>query len=162
MNIFPLTMNAIIDFIAAGVLFVGLAFMFFGAVGIIRLPDCYSKMHASSKCTTLGLTGMLLAACLHMADTIVVSKAAVTIVFTFVAMPIGSHLLAKAAHHVGVPLWSRTIADELAEDKLDPTKAVSDSEIGCWDDDQIEAATAPKLRNHSSEPSESPQPVQAA
>jgi len=90
MNIFPLTMNAIIDFIAAGVLFVGLAFMFFGAVGIIRLPDCYSKMHASSKCTTLGLTGMLLAACLHMADTIVVSKAAVTIVFTFVAMPIGS------------------------------------------------------------------------
>ena len=80
----------------------------------------------------LGLTGMLLAACLHLGDTIVVSKAIVTVVFTFVAMPIGSHLLAKAAHHVGAPMWDRTTGDELAQDKLDPSKAASDSEMGVW------------------------------
>ncbi len=134
---FPLTFTAALDYIAAVLLAVGLVFMLFGAIGIARLPDCYSKMHASSKCTTLGLTGMLLAACLHLGDTVIVSKALVTIVFTFVAMPIGSHLLAKAAHHVGAPLWNRTVADELAEDKLDPTKAISDSEFGCWEDDDI-------------------------
>ncbi|MEQ9617407.1 MAG: monovalent cation/H(+) antiporter subunit G [Phycisphaerales bacterium] len=138
-----LTMTAAFDFIAAGLLGIGLLFMLLGAVGVARLPDCYSKMHASSKCTTLGLTGMLLAACLHLGDTIVVSKAIVTVVFTFVAMPIGSHLLAKAAHHVGVPLWSRTVGDELAEDKLDPTKAISDAEFGCWEDSEIEAANKP-------------------
>jgi len=138
-----LSFDAVLDFVAAGLLLVGLCFMLFGAVGVARLPDCYSKMHASSKCTTLGLTGMLLAACLHLGDTIVVSKSIVTVVFTFVAMPIGSHLLAKAAHHVGAPLWSRTVADELAEDKLDPTKAISDSEFGCWEEDAIPGDPSP-------------------
>lgn len=133
-----ITMAGVLDLVAAAILLVGLFFMFLGAVGIARFPDCYSKMHASSKCTTLGLTGMLLAVCLHLGDTAVVSKAVVTVVFTFVAMPIGSHLLAKAAHHVGVPLWDRTVGDELAEDKLDPTKATSDAELGCREEPEVE------------------------
>ncbi len=138
-----MTLTAALDFLAGALLLIGMSFMLLGAVGIFRFPDCYSKMHASSKCTTLGLTALLIAACLHLADTAVVSKSLVTIIFTFVAMPIGSHLLAKAAHHVGVPLWSRTVGDELTEDKLDPTKAISDAEIGCWDEPIASADDAP-------------------
>lgn len=148
-----LTLTALLDFVSAGFLFVGIFFMFLGAVGIVRFPDCYSKMHASSKCTTLGLTGMLLAACLHLGDTIVVSKAIVTVIFTFVAMPIGSHLLAKAAHHVGAPMWDRTIGDELAQDKLDPSKAASDSEMGVWES---------QATDQTAEEQGDPSPIRAA
>lgn len=125
-----ITTRAVIDLLAAAALLIGLFFMFVGALGVYRLPDAYNRIHAASKCTTLGLTGMLLAACFHLAEVAVVSKALITIIFTFVAMPIGSHLLAKAAHHAQLPLWDRTLSDDLAEDKLTPTMSASDEDIG--------------------------------
>jgi hypothetical protein len=73
---------------------------------------------------------MLLAMCLHIAEPVVVSKAIITIVFTFVATPIGSHLIAKAAHHAHMPIWDHTLSDELAEDKANPRMAASDDFIG--------------------------------
>ena len=124
-----LTPRAILDIAAALALLVGLFFMFVGALGVLRLPDAYNRIHAASKCVTLGLTGMLIAACLHVGDGSLISKALATIGFTFVATPIGSHLLAKAAHHARLPRWARTLSDELAEDKA----------AGVMDDDEPDA-----------------------
>lgn len=124
------TLAGVADLVAAIALLGGIFFLVVGAIGVYRLPDAYHRLHAASKCTTLGLTGMLLAMCLHIAEPIVVSKALITIVLTFVATPIGSHLIAKAAHHAGLPLWERTLSDELAQDKADPNMAVSDDFIG--------------------------------
>ena len=108
----------------------GLFFMFVGAVGVVRLPDAYQRIHAASKCTTLGLAGMLIAAILHVWTLDIAGKAIMAIVFTFVASPIGSHLLAKAAHHCKIEQWPGTLSDELAQDKADPNCSVSDDEIG--------------------------------
>lgn len=120
----------IANLLAAVALLGGIFFLSVGAVGVYRFPDAYARLHASSKCTTLGLTGMLLAVCLHIAEPVVVSKAIITIVFTFVATPIGSHLIAKAAHHAKMPMWEHTLSDELAEDKANPRMAASDDFIG--------------------------------
>lgn len=120
------TLRAALDILAAAALLVGLFFMFVGALGVVRLPDAYNRIHAASKCVTLGLTGMLIAACFHIGTGPLVSKALATIAFTFVATPIGSHLLAKAAHHANLPLWARTLSDELAEDKADPAMCATD------------------------------------
>ncbi|MFG0293404.1 MAG: monovalent cation/H(+) antiporter subunit G [Phycisphaerales bacterium JB065] len=125
-----LSIGGIRDAFAAIALAGGLFFMFVGVLGILRLPDAYSRMHAASKCTTLGLTGMLIAAGLHLWTLDIVAKSIAVIVFTFVATPIGTHLLAKAAHHGKLPLWDRTLSDELAEDKADPNMAATDDEIG--------------------------------
>lgn len=114
----------------------GIFFMFLGALGVLRFPDVYARIHAASKCTTLGFTGMLIAACLHLADPKAVALAVITIVFTFVATPIGSHLLAKAAHHGKADMWPGTLSDELADDKADPTAAASDELIGVADADE--------------------------
>jgi len=111
------TMQALADLIAAALLLVGLLFMFIGSIGVVRLPDGYHRIHAVSVCATLGLTGMLLAACFHIGSAVLISKAAMTIVFLFVAAPAGSHLLAKAAHDARLELWEKTLSDELAEDK---------------------------------------------
>lgn len=129
-----ITWFAIRDIIAGLFLISGLFFMFVGGLGIWRMPDAYHRLHAASKCTTLGITGMLLAACFHIADPIVISKAIIAMIFTFVANPIGSHMIAKAAHHGRLKIWSETLRDELAIDKNDPTMSVSDDITGCIDD----------------------------
>ncbi|MEM1424012.1 MAG: monovalent cation/H(+) antiporter subunit G [Planctomycetota bacterium] len=110
------TATGVLDLLAAFALLVGLFFVFVGAVGVFRMPDAYHRIHASSKCTTLGLTGMLVAACLHLGGVNIVSKAVITIVFTFIATPIGSHLLSKAAHRGGLPTWEGTLDDEYVRD----------------------------------------------
>lgn len=123
------TMRAFFDLFAAAALVGGMFFMFVGAMGVVRLPDAYNRIHAASICVTLGLTGLLAAACLHIGSLPIIAKALATLVFTFVAMPIGSHLLAKAAHHSHLPQWGRTLSDELADDKLDPSMSATDDVI---------------------------------
>jgi monovalent cation/proton antiporter MnhG/PhaG subunit len=121
---------AAMDLLAAFFLLSGIVFMVIGSVGTHRLPDAYNRMHAASKCVTLGLTGMLLAACFHLGSVPIISKALITIVFTFVATPIGTHMLAKASHHAKLPQCDLTIEDQLAQDKLDPTMSASDDLTG--------------------------------
>jgi multicomponent Na+:H+ antiporter subunit G len=132
------TWHALMDWLAAIFLLGGLVFMVIGALGVHRLPDAYNRLHAASKCVTLGLTGMLLAACYHLGTAPIVSKAIITIVFTFVANPIGSHLLAKAAHHAGLKQWERTLSDDLAQDKRDPDMAATDDLLGTEHDAALE------------------------
>lgn len=125
-----LTWAGIRDGLALIAMLGGLFFMFVGTVGVFRLPDCYARMHAVSKCTTLGLTGLLLAAALHIWALDVAGKGLLVVVFTFVVTPIGTHLLAKAAHHGGAEQFIRTLSDELAQDKADPGMAVNDEQVG--------------------------------
>lgn len=98
-------------------LIVGLSFMFIGALGIVRLPDSYHRLHAASKCATLGLAGMLFAAVFHIGTLTIITKAVVTLVFACVAVPVGSHILAKAALLDRAPMWSGTRANEWLEDQ---------------------------------------------
>ncbi len=133
MNIFDgLTIRALFDFLSAGFLLAALCFMFIGAMGVVRLPDAYNRIHAASICVTLGLTAMLIAACFHLNAAPILTKSAITIVFIFVATPIGSHMLAKAAHDTNLPQWESTLSDELAEDK---------KRYGWADDEPAKSAT---------------------
>jgi len=109
-------MQTILDTLAIFFLISGLFFMLAGAIGVVRLPDCYHRLHAASKCSTLGLLGLVLAAMLHIGTLAVVTKGSAVILFAFVATPVGSHLLAKAAHRDKAPKWHGTLSDELAED----------------------------------------------
>lgn len=139
------TLRAAADLIAAALLLGGLLFMFIGSIGVVRLPDGFHRIHAVSVCATLGLTGMLLAACFHIGSVVLISKAVMTIVFLFVAAPAGSHLLAKAAHDADLPQWGKTLSDELAEDKADfgveewiGTSKDPDPEAGSLDGDHAD------------------------
>ncbi len=99
----------------------GIFFMFVGSIGVLRMPDSYHRLHASSKCATLGLIGLLLGAICHVVldpdGTPIVIKALITIVFAFVALPTGSHILAKSAHKSRTPQWENTLDDEQAADE---------------------------------------------
>ena len=110
----------LMNIVACAFLVLGLFFMLVGAIGIVRFPDTYNRLHASSKCGTLGLLGLLLGAVFFLGSLAVVAKAALTMVFAFVALPVGSHILAKAAHLNKAEQWEKTLSDELEEDQAAP------------------------------------------
>jgi len=125
-----ITWQAVFDLIATAAVIFGGFFMVLGAVGVTRFPDAYHRLHATSKSTTLGISGLLIAACFALGGAIVVSKSIAVITLTVVANPLGAHLLAKAAHHAKLPKYSGTLSDELAEDKANPDVPTSDDFIG--------------------------------
>lgn len=112
-----MTWSLVSDALAIFFALCGMFFMFVGAVGIVRFPDAYNRLHASSKCSTLGVMGLALAAVFHVGALAVTTKAIMTIVFALVASPVGSHMLAKAAHLNGLKPWDRQLSDELQQDK---------------------------------------------
>ncbi len=85
----------------------GLAFMVITALGMIRLPDFYSRVHAVSKSETLGITLVLLGLILHEGATMVSLKIGLILVFVAVANPVGAHLLTRAALRTGQMPWRR-------------------------------------------------------
>ncbi|HEB60841.1 MAG TPA: monovalent cation/H(+) antiporter subunit G [Phycisphaeraceae bacterium] len=105
------------DFLASLFLLAGLFFMVVGVVGMHRFPDPYGKLHATTKCVTLGMLGFLLAAIFHLWVLPIITKAVMTIAFVFIANPVGSHMIAKAAHKAGYRIWDKTLSDELEEDR---------------------------------------------
>ena len=93
----------------AGTVFIalGLAFMVITALGMIRLPDFYSRVHAVSKSETLGIMLVLLGLILHEGATMVSLKIGLILVFVAVANPVGAHLLTRAALRTGQMPWRR-------------------------------------------------------
>ena len=85
----------------------GLAFMVITALGMIRLPDFYSRVHAVSKSETLGIMLVLLGLILHEGATMVSLKIGLILVFVAVANPVGAHLLTRAALRTGQMPWRR-------------------------------------------------------
>ena len=101
------------ELIADALMLGGASFMLLAAVGIVRMPDLFTRMQTASKASTLGISLILLAAGLLLEDYAVALRAILTISFFFVTAPVAAHMIARAAYFVGVPLWSGTITDEL-------------------------------------------------
>jgi multicomponent Na+:H+ antiporter subunit G len=99
--------------IVAVLLLLGVLFMLLAAVGLVRLPDVYLRLSATSKAATLGASLVLLGAALHFGTVPVVGRAAVTVVFLFLTAPVAAHAIGRAGYRRGSPLWTGTVADEL-------------------------------------------------
>ena len=101
------------EIIIAGMLVIGAFFMFVAGLGIIRMPDLFMRMSCSTKAGTIGIGVALLSLALYFADISVAARAGATIAFVFLTAPVSSHRIGRIAYLVGVPLWSKTIKDEL-------------------------------------------------
>lgn len=88
-------------------------FMLLAALGITRMPDVYLRLSSVTKSSTMGAGLLLLAVVLEDASVGTVIKALMVAVFGFLTSPISAHLLSRAAHSHGVPLWAGSIRDDL-------------------------------------------------
>lgn len=94
----------------------GTFFVVVTAVGLLRLRDVYSRLHAVTKSATLGVALLLLASITFFAGQgESVLKEGLTIVFLFLTNPVGGHMIARSSYAVGVELWEATTIDELGE-----------------------------------------------
>ncbi len=99
--------------IIAGCLLIGGGFFaFVAALGILRLGDVYLRMHASTKAATLGVGMILLAVAVYFDRDAVTMRALAVIAFILLTIPVGSHLLGRAAYRAGVPMAPGSRMDE--------------------------------------------------
>lgn len=82
-------------------------FTLVGVVGLVRLPDVYTRAHAVSKADTLGAGFALLAVAIAFGGGATTLKAVVLLIIVFVANPTAVHLLVRSARSREVPLWTR-------------------------------------------------------
>ncbi|WP_296897143.1 monovalent cation/H(+) antiporter subunit G [Thiohalocapsa sp.] len=98
-------MTGLAEVLAAIALVLGGALTFIAALGVLRMPDVYIRMHASTKAGTLGVLLIALALVFVGADAGVVSKAVAVFAFILLTAPIGAHLIARAAWRGGLKPW---------------------------------------------------------
>lgn len=101
-----------IDAITAILWIVGSAFAFLAALGVLRMPDVFTRMQASTKASTLGLGCFLIGAALQLADFVSIIRLVSIGAFIFLTTPVSAHVIARASYKADVPLWDGTVLDE--------------------------------------------------
>lgn len=96
---------------------IGTIFSMFCAIGIIRLPDVYTRIHATTKTATIGVLCTLVAAFLYFAfiERFISIRLLLGIFFVFLTAPVAGHLISRSAYQSDVPLTETTVQDELRE-----------------------------------------------
>lgn len=112
--------TTLIDWASWAMIIAGSGFVVIGAVGLVRMPDLFTRMHAASVTDTLGVGLLLGGLMLQAGPTLVALKLAFLLALFFFTGPVVSHALAQAALHEGVePL--------LAEDRRERQSGASES-----------------------------------
>ena len=96
---------------------IGILFDIFGCIGLVRFPDVYNRLQASTKCVTLGTILLLIGVSLLSGSGPISAKAAICAVFILLTSPTAAHAIAKGAYVSGVKLWENSVVDKYGEDR---------------------------------------------
>lgn len=113
------------DVIGAALLLAGISLNLVAAVGIVRFPDLYARMHAATKPATLGMVLVLAGAATRVDNPSDIAKLVLVAGLQFLTNPVGAHMIGRASHRAGVPMAEGTVTDELAavDGGADPHRA---------------------------------------
>ena len=103
------------DLVTAVVWLVGAAFALLAAVGVLRMPDVFTRMQASTKASTLGLGCLLAGVALRNPELSFTVRAASIGAFMLLTTAVSAHVIARAAARSGAPIWEGTLVDERPE-----------------------------------------------
>ena len=99
------------DVLGTALVFVGLAVMTLGVVGVFRFPDVYTQLHASSKAAFFGVAALLVAATLG-GDGTIIARVVLIIVLLGLTTPVAAHAIGQAAFHRREAMRSPDAVDE--------------------------------------------------
>ena len=105
------------EIIAAILILIGTLFSFLSAVGLIRLPDVYTRSHAASKSTTLGVLCTLVGTLLYflITDGYFSIRLLLGIFFVFLTAPVSAHVICRSAYRSKVKLTENSVQDDLKD-----------------------------------------------
>ncbi len=102
------------DVIGYILIVVGILFDIFGCIGLVRFPDVYNRLQASTKCVTLGTILLLIGVAVVCGVGPISAKAMICAVFILITAPTAAHAIAKGAYASGVKLWENSVVDKYA------------------------------------------------
>ncbi|VEF49372.1 monovalent cation/H+ antiporter subunit G [Bacillus freudenreichii] len=110
-----MNVSEIDEFIGAFLILIGSVISVISAMGIIRFPDVYTRAHAATKSTTLGVQLSLVGAFIYiwMTEHFISVRLILGILFVFITAPVSGHLIIRAAYRSKVKMTEDTIEDEL-------------------------------------------------
>ena len=104
-----------IDYLVAALMVLGSIFCLVAAVGVVRLPDALTRMHAATKAGTLGTGLLIVAEALFYRQLGISLRAALVIALLLLTAPVAAHLIGRSSYRSGVALSERTWIDELKD-----------------------------------------------
>lgn len=97
--------------LASAAVLAGAAFMFVAGLGVLRLPDLYTRLHAATKASTVGVVAMLCGVGVAHVDAPTTVRALLVAAFFLLTAPVAAHAIARSAHAREVPLAPGTRVD---------------------------------------------------
>lgn len=88
-------------------LLLGCFFILVASIGVLRMPDVFTRIHTATKAGTVGLSALLLAVAFSLPELSVVSRVIGTMLFIFITAPVAAHLLGKAMLNSGYRIWHK-------------------------------------------------------
>lgn len=104
------------DIIGYILITIGVLFNIFGCIGLVRFPDVYNRLQASTKCVTLGTILLLVGVALASGSGAMSAKAIICAVFVLMTSPTAAHAIAKGSYASGVELWENSVVDKYADE----------------------------------------------
>ena len=120
----------VIEAIVAVFILIGTFFSFLSAIGLLRLPDVYTRSHAASKSTTLGVLCTLFGTFLYflVSDSYISIRLILGIFFVFLTAPVSAHMICRSAYRSNVKLADVSVQDDLKEYIRQNTAAESNAD----------------------------------
>ena len=118
-------MSEISSYVFVSIVLIGSILTVVSGLGILRFPDVYTRSHAASKTSTLGVSFVLLGTFLYFWITKghFNSRLILAIFFIFMTAPVAGHLISRAAYNTGVKLWQKSSRDDLFEARKQQNKS---------------------------------------
>ena len=104
-----------LDVLSAALLLSGVGLAITAALGLVRFPDVFSRMHAATKPATLGILLITVGAALRMEDGGNATKLLLVAAFQFLTAPVAAHMIGRAAYRAGTGALDELVVDELKD-----------------------------------------------
>ena len=115
-----------IEILTSIILIIGSLFCLLAGLGMLKLPDTLTRMHAATKAGTFGAGLILIAEAVFFQDTGIWLRALAAIVFLLLTAPVAAHLIGRAAYHSGIKLSKQTWIDQLGHQQFGPRDGAED------------------------------------
>ncbi|MFP4029261.1 MAG: monovalent cation/H(+) antiporter subunit G [Candidatus Brocadiia bacterium] len=111
------------EYIGLAIIAVGLLFDLFGCIGLVRLPDLYTRLQAATKTVTLGTCLILIGTCIYFGFGSIGAKALLCMAFVLVTSPTAAHAIARGAYEAGIKMQEPTVVNQYEDSRSQKQEA---------------------------------------
>lgn len=141
-------MNVLSEVFSGILVVLGALLMLVSSIGILRLPDFYSRLSAVTKNSTIGIVLIIAGAIFHFNNIEVLLKGIGIVFFIALTSPTSAYIIGKAAIHIKVPFWWKTIKDEF--DDLEDGISDREKELAAKAEHKRELLAKKRVDKHTS------------